>query len=193
MCFIKHSHPKNFLFAPWTRSRQVILCSALFMILALFPSCRNHDSEDRFAAIRETTLVLPSGHLIKASLAITPEEQRQGLSGVRPDQFPDERGLLFFYPENGQRRFWMLDTYFPLDIIFLDSTLTVIAVEKNIPPYPSIRPSPDIPTTRTIWARHVLEIKSGTPLSDEIKTGVSLQIMGEVSLSQIEQEIRQQQ
>ncbi len=190
MCFIKHSHPKNILFASWAWSRQVILCSALLLLFVLFPSCKKHDSNDRFETIRETNLVLPSGHLLKTSLAITEEEQRQGLSGIQPDQFSDERGLLFFYLEDGQRRFWMIDTYFPLDIIFLDSALNVIAVEKNVPFYPFQKFSPDIPTTKIIWARHVLEIKAGTSLGEEIKTGVRLQITGASSLSKIEQEIR---
>ena len=192
MCFIKHSHPKNILFASRAWSRQVILCSALIVFFIFLPSCKKHDSNDRFKAIRETTLLLPSGHLIRTSLAITEEEQRQGLSGIQPDQFSDERGLLFFYLEDGQRRFWMFDTYFPLDIIFLDATFNVIAVEKNVPFYPSKKFSSDIPATKIIWARHVLEIKAGTPLSEEIKTGVRLQITGGISLSQIEQEIRRQ-
>jgi uncharacterized membrane protein (UPF0127 family) len=58
--------------------------------------------------------------VIKTKLAFTPSEQEQGLSGIRPENFNNDQGMLFFYLEDGEKLFWMPDTYFNLDLFYLD-------------------------------------------------------------------------
>lgn len=148
---------------------------------------------DRFHEVRHVKLSLPSGKLIKTKLAITQAEQNQGLSGLRPNQFGPYDGLLFFYPFNGRRQFWMPDTYFNIDIIFLDKTLRVIALEKNVPHHPGRNEPPAIYRTKTYLARHVLEIKADSPLSAEIHVGTQFGWESKTSLSETESRIHQMQ
>src|SRR5687768_14020625 len=51
-------------------------------------------------------ILLPSGKMLDVRLAVTQEEQVQGLSGVLPHQFEDYDSLLFFNLEAGPRTFW---------------------------------------------------------------------------------------
>ena len=79
------------------------------------------------------TLRSPEGRPIRTSLALQQETKIRGLSGVRPHDFPDDGGMLFVFTREEERSFWMPDTYFNLDIIFLDKNLTIIGLEKNVP------------------------------------------------------------
>lgn len=117
------------------------------------------------------SLELSSGNIIDIRVAYSEEDKVQGLSGVKINQFSKNNGLLFYYPKNGPRRFWMIDTYFNLDIIFLNENLEVVSVEKNVLAHPGRSTPPTIAQTPTIICRHVLEIRADSPLSLEIKKG----------------------
>lgn len=115
------------------------------------------------------TLKSPTGDKLKLRLAVTIPEQTQGLSGLQPNQFGDDEAMLFFYNTDSEKSFWMPDTYFDLDIYFLDKDLMVIDVERNVRHHPTRKTPPAIATTRHIFARHVLEMKASSPLSKKIK------------------------
>ena len=68
----------------------------------------------------------------------------------------------------------MPDTWFDLDIFFLDENLTVIALERSLPKHPGRKIPPPIAHTSSHFSRHVLEVKSGTPLSKKIVIGTRL-------------------
>jgi len=101
-----------------------------------------------------------------------PEEVTRGLSGVSPKDFKDDQGLLFFFPELGSRSFWMPDTYFDLDIIFLDKDLKVLDIVRDVPHHPGFQEP--IPRVKTVQAWHVLEMKAGSSHAQEIKIGQKL-------------------
>ena len=71
---------------------------------------------------------LPSGEVIRVKLALTEGEKTKGLSGDSENQFKKDEGLLFFYSKRGRRSFWMPDTYFPLDLFFLDKKLKLLLI-----------------------------------------------------------------
>ena len=115
-----------------------------------------------------------TGKTIRISLALDSRSQQRGLSGVGPDEFGEDQGMLFVYRGEGPRRFWMPDTHFDLDIIFLNADMVITAVEKNVPHHPGRRIPPPIYTTGTYRAKYVLEIKAGSPLSEDMKQGAKL-------------------
>jgi uncharacterized membrane protein (UPF0127 family) len=47
----------------------------------------------------------------------------------RPE-LPPDRGMLFVFPEQRPRTFWMADTLIDLDIIFLDGDGRVVAMQE---------------------------------------------------------------
>lgn len=140
--------------------------------------------------LKSVELLTPTGEIIQTTLAITPEEQEQGLSGTKPENFADNQGMLFFYLQDEDRHFWMPDTYFDLDLFYLDKDLKVIDIIRKLPFYIG-RLNPDlIPRARGVWCRHTLEMKSSSPMAQKIKLGDVLQWRGSLSLKDSEALIR---
>ncbi|MEM8792246.1 MAG: DUF192 domain-containing protein [Pseudomonadota bacterium] len=66
-------------------------------------------------------------------LALTPEEQSQGLM-FRP-QLPRESGMLFVMEPPRPARFWMRNTMISLDLIFIDRDGRVESIAADAIPY----------------------------------------------------------
>ena len=54
---------------------------------------------------------------LETKLAISNQTQTKGLSGIQGKDFRDDQAMLFLYPKEGYRRFWMPDTYFNLALL----------------------------------------------------------------------------
>lgn len=124
----------------------------------------------------------PKGEVIDLRLAISSEEHQRGLSGLKPSQFGFNEGMLFISEQMSPKKFWMPDTYFALDIIFLDQNLTIVGIEKNVPFHPGFQEPPEIYRTKIYQAQHVLECKSGSPFTSLLKVGDKLKFIGSKNL-----------
>jgi len=67
----------------------------------------------------------------------------------------DDRGMLFVFPTMQQRYFYMRNTKFPIDLIFLDNNNFIVSFQENAKPFdesslPSVVP-----------AQFVLEVNAG--------------------------------
>lgn len=100
--------------------------------------------------------VVLNGERFTVELAQTSEEQALGL--MFRDKMADGHGMLFLFPAEGMRRFWMKNTRIPLDIFYFDGDLRLVSVSENArpcrtsqcPSYPSAGP-----------AKYVLELNAG--------------------------------
>lgn len=135
----------------------------------------------------------PKGNIITLDLALTANQHAQGLSGVRSRNFKNSQGMLFVNAEIGPRRFWMPDTYFNLDIIFLDATLKIVGIEKNVPAHPGNYEPPTIYKTNIYNAQFILETKAGSAFSKKLKTHDLLKFIGSSSLLEIALKTHRQQ
>ena len=124
--------------------------------------------------VSEEQIILPSGQIIQIRLAVSSEEKIQGLSGIPDDKFADDEGMLFVYEQDDYKLFWMPDTYFDLDIFFLDENMKVLDVERNVPHHPGREEPPAIARTRSIFSRHVLEMRADSELAKNIDVGDQL-------------------
>lgn len=141
--------------------------------------------------LKKVELVTPQGEKIKTTLAITADDQNQGLSGVKAEDFDDDQGMLFFYLEDFEKYFWMPDTYFDLDLFYMDKDLKIIEIIRRAPHYIG-RANPDlIPKLRGVWCRHVLEMKSTSEIAKALKIGDKLSWKSSLSLSETEAKVRQ--
>lgn len=128
---------------------------------------------------------IAKGAEILVQVAVSELEQAQGLSGVKSEDFSANQAVLFYYPDDGQRQFWMPDTHFNLDIFFLDKDLKVLEVDRNVKAHPGMKEPPPIARTGLYLCRYVLEMRADSDLSKKIKKGAKLKWLGQKSLSEI--------
>ncbi|MCM2350379.1 MAG: DUF192 domain-containing protein [Bacteriovoracaceae bacterium] len=149
-------------------------------------------TEETKDPLKNVELISPSGEIIKVSIAYTSRDQSKGLQGVQPEEFEENEGKLFFYLKDSARTFWMPNTYFNLDIIYLDQELKITDIVWNIEHYTGSVDS-EIPRAPRISSRHVLEMKNGSVISSKLKVGDQFQWKSPLTLQQTESKIRQQQ
>jgi len=160
----------------------------IFAAILLSCSEKNYHSVDKLP--RSAELILPSGRQLKIDLALTVSEKIRGVSGIKAKDFANDRGMLFIYWGYAQREFWMPDTYFDLDIFFLDKNLKILAVDRNVPHYPGRQNPSKIPRTKKVLSAHVLEMKSDSPLATELKPGQTLKWSAKLPLKTYEKVMR---
>ena len=114
---------------------------------------------------RLTALI--AGQAFDLELAVTPETRERGL--MERLDLPPDGGMLFAFPDEAPRRFWMKNTRLDLDIVYLDAAARVVSTasmqveppqaareteaqyQERLPLYPSTGP-----------ARFAIEFRSGT-------------------------------
>ncbi|HEY6405220.1 MAG TPA: DUF192 domain-containing protein [Nitrososphaeraceae archaeon] len=114
--------------------------------------------------------IIVNGFAILADVAITDEDQIKGLS-IR-DQMNENEGMLFVYGEPSRQSFWMKDMKFPIDIIWLNGTGSVVHVEENLKPcVPSLECPSFSPNEN---AQYVLETVAGFAQKHHLKIGTDI-------------------
>lgn len=104
------------------------------------------------------------GGTIRAELALTLEQQKQGLSG-RTSLAPNT-GMLFDFGNSSKWGIWMKDMNFPIDVLWITDNFKISDIVENMTPasYPQAY-LPSVPV------RYVLEIPSGGVQKYGIKVG----------------------
>lgn len=108
------------------------------------------------ACISSREYVEIGGKRIAAEIADNPDEWEKGL--MFKESLPPDSGMLFVFPDEALRSFWMKNTLIPLDMIFADSNGTIVNITKSAQPckailcesYSSGKP-----------AKYVLEVNGG--------------------------------
>lgn len=114
---------------------------------------------------------MPSGTVYRLELALTPEDQAQGL--MYRESLPAHAGMLFVFDAPAPHHFWMKNTMIPLDMIWMDEAGRVLFVSADTPPCKA-DPCPTYgPDTN---AKQVLEIAGGKAKEEKVKVGETLQI-----------------
>ena len=115
--------------------------------------------------------------IYQLELAATPAERQLGL--MYRDELGSADGMLFVWPEEDYRSFWMKDTPLSLDILFFSSELYLVSRHENTVPFSERQLSSVKP------ARYVIELKAGQVQFQGIKAG-SLLILPEVLVRALE-------
>ena len=111
------------------------------------------------------------GERFSVELAQTQEKQALGL--MFRDSLPDDHGMLFIFPREARRSFWMKNCRIPLDIFYFDGNLALVSVSESTPPCRTQR-CPSYPSEGP--ARYVLELNAGKAAQLGIKTGDVLEL-----------------
>lgn len=145
-----------------------------FCFLVLTTSCKSSTSS-HLKSYEVRKLIIPSGEIIKTYIAKSHEQQRLGLSTIKNKDFTNNEAMFFIGSEMKLRQFWMPETYFDLDIFFLNSELYVLDIHRDLKHSPSSsRDRSKVSLSKEVLAQYVLEIKSSSKLSKKIKRGMVL-------------------
>ncbi|HEX4439759.1 MAG TPA: DUF192 domain-containing protein [Thermoanaerobaculia bacterium] len=118
-------------------------------------------------------ITMPSGAVYRLELALTPEDQAQGL--MYRESLPPNAGMLFVFDQPAPHHFWMKNTMIPLDMIWMDDAGKVLYVSADTPPCkadPCATYGPDSA------AKQVLEIAGGKAKEEKVAVGSVLRIDG---------------
>jgi len=119
---------------------------------------------------REPQVVL-KGQRFTVELADTQEKQALGL--MFRETMPDDHGMLFRFPAEGLRSFWMKNTRIPLDILYFDDDLKLVSVAEDARPCRTQR-CPSYPSKGP--ARYVLELNAGKAAELGLRPGDVLEL-----------------
>ncbi len=134
----------------------IIIIAIYFIIVNSGGSKENNNEEYMFRKDGELTFADSSGTVItKINIQVANTEYDRELGLMFRKTMDENQGMLFIFPDVQARSFWMRNTLIPLDMLFVDSTKTVLNIAKNTTPlsdvsYPSSGP-----------AKYVVEVNGG--------------------------------
>jgi len=102
-------------------------------------------------------------HRFKVEIADTDPERARGL--MFRASMERDRGMLFEFPEESERSFWMKNTYIPLDIIYIAADGKIVSIAADTTPFS------EVPVPSHGPARGVLEINGGLAARLGVKPG----------------------
>jgi len=144
----------------------VALIVVFFFILN---NCTDENSEMHYYKFKkegELTITDSTANpIIKIDIEIADNDYERQLGLMNRQSMEEMQGMLFIFPEERYQSFWMMNTLFSLDIIFINSQKEIITIHKNTIPlseqsYPSSKP-----------ATFVLEVNAGFCERHNVKLG----------------------
>ena len=148
-------------------SRVVALSTAAAVLLAT--GCSTGTRSSSCSGALTIPVRLPDGAVIDAEPATTPQQQARGLM-FRSELAPD-RGMIFMFPDEGPRAFWMYNTLIPLDIIWMNADRRIVFISANTPPCPSPNQAACRNYGEGFAAQYVLELAAGQAAAHGLQVG----------------------
>ncbi len=142
---------------------RLLLLSFSFLLLS---SCSNVDTTE----VSFANLDGSNSPKIKVEKALTKNDRSFGLMFRK--KMPQDHGMLFVFPTEEIKGFWMKNTYIPLDIIYISSNKKVVSIVKNAIPLTAVSRRSLAP------AKYVVEVNAG--LSDEWKVTPGSTLVGDL-------------
>lgn len=116
-----------------------------------------------FVSCQKEKILLIKNIKINVEIAGTAQERQKGL--MFRTQLPENKGMLFIFPENEILSFWMRNTFIPLSIAFIDENGYIIQIEDMSP-----LDETTLHTSRK-KARYALEMNQGWFRKNNIMAG----------------------
>jgi uncharacterized membrane protein (UPF0127 family) len=146
-----------------TLTRRAWVTLALSFVLALSLGC---DAEKLSTALPTTNMRLGQAQFV-IEIANTDPTREHGL--MERDSMPNNRGMIFVFPDETPRAFWMKNTRIPLDIVFLDHAGQIVSI-KQMKAYDLTSVPSDAP------AKYAIELNAGAAQAAGLKVGDQVQI-----------------
>jgi uncharacterized membrane protein (UPF0127 family) len=118
-------------------------------------------------------IIFPDNFVVHVEIAADEPTRAQGL--MYRDQLAPDRGMIFFFAQNGDYPFWMKNTLIPLDMIWIDDQKRIAHIAPNVQPCKA-DPCPSVPAGGN--ARYVLEVGAGVAARHGLANGQTLRFEG---------------
>lgn len=133
-------------------------------VLIGFSSCKETPKQVKPVKIEfkkegKLTLFKSDSILSKLDIEIAETDYETETGLMHRTEMQDNQAMLFIFPEQNYRSFYMKNTYIPLDIIYINEGKKVVSLQKNAKPLDET----SLPSNKL--AKYVLEVKAG--LSDK--------------------------
>ena len=140
----------------------IIRLLASLLLLLVATGCRSSNPGDL------ATVAVPIGsRTFNLEVAKTQPELEKGL--MERDSMPSDHGMLFVFKDEEVLQFWMKNTRFPLDILYLDHADKVISIHQ-MKSYDLTPVSSDFP------AQYAIELNLGAASAAGVHVGDILAI-----------------
>lgn len=140
------------------RGRGQTLCMRYLTVFFMLLFCASCMAQGPYVTL--------GGERFSVELAETREKQALGL--MFRDEMAEDHGMLFLFPAESMRSFWMKNTRIPLDILYFDEDLKLVSMSENTPPCRT-RNCPAYRSTGP--AKYVLELNAGKAAELGLKAG----------------------
>lgn len=107
------------------------------------------------------------GQTFKVDLARNDADRAKGL--MFRTEMADDHGMLFVFPNEAPRSFWMKNTKIPLDILYFDADARFVSGQFNVPTCAGGDRCPSYPSDGP--AKYVLELNAGVGKRLDLKSG----------------------
>ncbi len=138
-------------------------CIKRLLAILIFAFCGASALADQ--ALPELVLEI-KGHKLTAEVAASDPARATGLMHRR--MLPENRGMLFVFPYSAPQSFWMMNTYLPLSIAFIDENGAIVNIAD-------MKPLTTDSHSSTRPARYALEMNQGWFAKRGIKPGARVE------------------
>lgn len=107
--------------------------------------------------------------IAKLDIEIADDEYQTQTGLMYRHSMPDNQGMLFVFPDQQRRSFYMKNTEFSLDIIYLNSEKKIVSIQKNAKPFDET----SLPSDAA--SMYVLEVNGGLADSWKLANGDRLE------------------
>jgi uncharacterized membrane protein (UPF0127 family) len=149
-----------------TLTRRNCIFATLSLALLLGNGCGSSAVQPAPPTLPTTTMHLGNADFT-IEIANTDPTREFGL--MKRDDMAPTHGMIFVFGEEQPRSFWMKNTRFPLDILYLDSTGKIVSI-KQMKAYDLTAVPSDAP------AKYAIELNFGTAKNYGIKVGDQVDI-----------------
>lgn len=136
-----------------------------------FQSCKEDQKTIKPVVVefkKEGELILKTANdsIIKnLDIEIADDEYQTQTGLMYRDSMEENQGMLFIFPVEDLLGFYMKNTKFALDIIYIDSDKKIVSFQKNAQPYSEDSLPSNVP------AKYVLEVNAGLADAWQLKVG----------------------
>jgi len=143
--------------------RTTLLLTICFALAALTTGCQEPDRAQHLATVQMQI----GNKNFTLEAAVTDQEHEVGL--MFRDSMPADHGMIFVFDRAEVQNFWMKNTRLPLDIIYVGSDGTIVAI-RQMQPFDLRSTSSDRP------AQYAIELNQGAAAACGAKEGDKLTI-----------------